>query len=127
MSTKGKLGSKGKSCTPANVSPPRATLVTWSRVSASTRVQGSGSFTTADGGFFSMKMTRISSALLVANGMMVELNSNSTRVIMEAKVRKGEAIQGRLTPQLRKAVISLLRDRSPSVSNVDIRTASGMI
>jgi hypothetical protein len=59
--------------------------------------------------------------------MMVELNSNSTRVIMEAKVRKGEAIQGRLTPQLRKAVISLLRDRSPSVSNVDIRTASGMI
>ena len=40
-----------------------------------------------------MKMTRISSALLVANGMTVELNSNSTRVIMAAKVRKGEAIQ----------------------------------
>jgi hypothetical protein len=32
---------------------------------------------------------------------------------MAAKVRKGEAIQDRLTPHLRKAVISLLRDRSP--------------
>ena len=67
----------------------------------------------------------ISSALLVARGMSVEVNSKSTRVMMAAKVRNGEAIQGKLTPQARSAVISLLRESNPRVSNVAMRTASG--
>ena len=41
-----------------------------------------------------MRITRISSALFVASGITVELNSNSTKDMRTANVRKGEAIQG---------------------------------
>ena len=74
-----------------------------------------------------MRVVRISSDLLAANGMTVELNSKSTREIPEAKAMKGAVIQGKLMPQLRMAVISWPRESNPKVSKVAIRTASGAI
>ena len=108
-------------------SPPTETLVTCMRLSAPTRVQGCLSFTAAAGGFFSIRVVRISSDLLPANGMMVELKSKSTRVIPAARAIKGEVIQSKLIPQLRIAVISWPRDSKPNVSSVAIRIASGAI
>ena len=63
-----------------------------------------------------MRVVRISSDLLAANGIMVELKSKSTRVIPAAKTRKGEVIQSKLIPQLRMAVISWPRESKPKVS-----------
>src|SRR3954465_9736915 len=97
------------------------------RPSAPTLVQGCLSVTAAAGSFFSMRVVRISSDLLAANGVMVELKSKSTKVIPAAKTRKGEVIQSKLIPQLRMAVISWPRDSKPKVSSVAIRMASGAI
>ena len=74
-----------------------------------------------------MRVVRISSDLLPANGMMVELKSKSTRLITTAKARKGEVIQTKLIPQLRIAVISWPLDSKPNVSSVAMRMANGAI
>ncbi len=57
--------------------------------------------------------------------MMVELKLKRINDMALAKRRKGEDIQSKLTPQLRIAVISLLRERRPRVSRVATRTANG--
>ena len=74
-----------------------------------------------------MRVVRISSDLLAANGMTVELKSKSTREIPAAKMMKGAVIQGKLMPQLRIAVISWPRESRPNVRRVAIRMASGAI
>ena len=57
--------------------------------------------------------------------MIVELKLKRMNERPLAKRRKGEDIQSKLTPQLRIAVISLLRERRPSVNSVATRTANG--
>src|SRR5580765_7381621 len=91
------------------------------RLSAPTLVHGCLSITAAAGGFFSMRVVRISSDLPAASGMMVELKSKSTREIPAAKTIKGDVIQSKLMPQLRMAVISWPRESNPKGKSVAIR------
>jgi len=59
--------------------------------------------------------------------MTVALKERRTNVTADANTMNGDVIQGRLMPQLRMAVISLLRDRRPRVRSVAISTAKGAI